>query len=86
MKRECLPSRGSCREEGTEVGKVLDVSWNRECWVGHLESRVGRVSVGPMASENKEVEFHSVISEVLFSQHRAKSALCLGKINLAENL
>ena len=86
MKRECLPSRANYGEEGTDVGKVLDMSWDRECWVGHLKSSIGGVSVGPMAGQTKEVEFRSVISEVLLSQHRAKPTLCLGKINLAENL
>lgn len=33
-----------------------------------------------MDSQTKEVESYSVISEVLFSQRRAKPTLCLGKI------
>lgn len=33
-----------------------------------------------MDSQTKEVESYSVISEVLFSQHRAKPTLCLGKM------
>lgn len=39
--------QGNCGDEGTEVGKVLDMSQDRECWVGHLESKVGKVSVAP---------------------------------------
>lgn len=46
-KKRMTDKQGNCGDEGTEVGKVLDMSQDRECWVGHLESKVGKVSVAP---------------------------------------